>query len=122
MSRYARPTRRGWIVLTTSIIVSASGMSQAHAEPATIQVFKSPYCGCCKAWAEHLRAEGFAVAEQGAASLGVLTPGTAPATTTETRIEDSTTRRIRARMIANGGQSRDNAPGRIAYRATLAFS
>jgi hypothetical protein len=39
-------------------------MSQAHAEPATIQVFKSPYCGCCKAWAEHLRAEGFAVAEQ----------------------------------------------------------
>lgn len=26
-----------------------------------VEVFKSPYCGCCKDWVEHLRKEGFAV-------------------------------------------------------------
>lgn len=26
-----------------------------------VQVFKSPYCGCCGAWVEHMRAAGFAV-------------------------------------------------------------
>ncbi len=27
-----------------------------------VQVFKSPTCGCCGAWVDHLRAAGFAVA------------------------------------------------------------
>ncbi len=26
-----------------------------------VQVFKSPYCGCCRAWVDHLRSAGFAV-------------------------------------------------------------
>jgi hypothetical protein len=26
-----------------------------------VEVFKSPYCGCCGAWVEHMRAAGFAV-------------------------------------------------------------
>lgn len=34
--------------------------SQAAAA-ATLEVFKSPYCGCCGAWVEHMRAAGFTV-------------------------------------------------------------
>lgn len=26
-----------------------------------VEVFKSPYCGCCGAWIEHMRAAGFSV-------------------------------------------------------------
>lgn len=37
-----------------------SSMSAA-AEPTTVEVYKSPTCGCCVKWIEHLRAEGFAV-------------------------------------------------------------
>lgn len=32
-----------------------------QAAAATIDVVKSPYCGCCSAWVEHLRAHGFEV-------------------------------------------------------------
>jgi hypothetical protein len=31
------------------------------AAAATIEVAKSPYCGCCTLWVEHLRQEGFDV-------------------------------------------------------------
>lgn len=31
------------------------------AAAATIEVVKSPYCGCCTHWVEYLRAEGFEV-------------------------------------------------------------
>ena len=33
----------------------------AQAAAATIEVVKSPYCGCCSQWVEHLRAHGFTV-------------------------------------------------------------
>ncbi|MFC5302642.1 DUF411 domain-containing protein [Azospira restricta] len=34
----------------------------ALASPATpVEVYKSPYCGCCTEWVEHLRKNGFAV-------------------------------------------------------------
>jgi hypothetical protein len=28
-----------------------------------VDVYKSPYCGCCTAWAKHMREAGFSVAE-----------------------------------------------------------
>lgn len=31
------------------------------AGPAVVQVYKSPSCGCCDKWVEHMRAHGFAV-------------------------------------------------------------
>jgi hypothetical protein len=31
------------------------------AEPTTVEVYKSPQCGCCDKWVEHLRVNGFAV-------------------------------------------------------------
>lgn len=33
----------------------------AEAALPTVDVFKSPYCGCCGKWAEHLKQNGFAV-------------------------------------------------------------
>jgi hypothetical protein len=33
----------------------------AEAAPQLIQVYKSASCGCCNAWVEHLRENGFAV-------------------------------------------------------------
>jgi hypothetical protein len=40
-------------------VVSAN--THGHVEPVSITVYKSPQCGCCKTWVEHLRKEGFAV-------------------------------------------------------------
>lgn len=38
------------------------GTGVASAESATnVEVFKSPYCGCCGKWVEHLRKSGFDV-------------------------------------------------------------
>jgi hypothetical protein len=34
--------------------MAAPGLPEVH-------VFKSPYCGCCGAWVDHLKAAGFAV-------------------------------------------------------------
>lgn len=33
----------------------------AGAEPTTIQVYKTPTCGCCTKWIDHLRVAGYAV-------------------------------------------------------------
>jgi hypothetical protein len=39
---------------------SSGGASVAGAAPMT--VYKSPWCGCCGAWVDHMRAAGFEVA------------------------------------------------------------
>lgn len=36
------------------------GIAVAHAAE-RVEVFKSPYCGCCEKWVEHLRKAGFEV-------------------------------------------------------------
>lgn len=33
----------------------------AHAAAVRVRVYKDPNCGCCTAWADHLKAAGFAV-------------------------------------------------------------
>lgn len=44
---------------------AAEGDSPRNAElaAADVVVYKSPTCGCCVGWAEHMREEGFTVAE-----------------------------------------------------------
>lgn len=37
------------------------GSSVVMAQTKVIEVFKSPYCGCCGKWVEHLRQDGFEV-------------------------------------------------------------
>lgn len=50
-------TRRMALCLAPLALL-ACGQSAAAA---TIEVVKSPYCGCCTQWVEHLRREGFEV-------------------------------------------------------------
>ena len=47
-----------------ALIVATAGtmlLSAANAGVATVIVYKDPSCGCCQAWAEHLRTAGFAI-------------------------------------------------------------
>lgn len=47
---------RKWLVLAPLALLAC-----AQAAAQTIEVTKSPYCGCCAQWVEHLRANGFTV-------------------------------------------------------------
>lgn len=49
--------RRRALFLAPLLALAACGQAVA----ATIEVVKSPYCGCCSHWVEHLRANGFTV-------------------------------------------------------------
>lgn len=43
-------------------LLLASGLAQA-ADPLHIDVYRDPYCGCCTAWIDHLKDNGFSVAD-----------------------------------------------------------
>lgn len=49
--------------LPSPILSAVLGLLAASAVAAgpQVEVFKSPYCGCCGKWVEHLRAHGFEV-------------------------------------------------------------
>jgi hypothetical protein len=52
-----------WIAYLIAVllaIVIARGLTTGGAYPEAV-VYKTPNCGCCRAWVEHLRAQGFAV-------------------------------------------------------------
>ncbi|HEX6011868.1 MAG TPA: DUF411 domain-containing protein [Geminicoccaceae bacterium] len=53
-----RPLLAG--LAAASVVAPAAAMGQARAAARSLQVFKTPGCGCCEGWAEHLRANGFA--------------------------------------------------------------
>ena len=42
-------------------LLSAHAGPAAAAKPVAIKVYKSPECGCCKGWIQHLRRNGFQV-------------------------------------------------------------
>lgn len=44
--------------LLAALLASSAAWAAA---PAEVEVFKSPHCGCCKGWVEHLRQNGFQV-------------------------------------------------------------
>lgn len=48
---------RSWL-LAASLLVSSAAWAQALP---VIDVYKSPYCGCCEEWIKHLRQNGFRV-------------------------------------------------------------
>jgi len=50
------------IGLVITLTWCALGFSAA-AEPAEVHVYKSPRCGCCSKWVDHLRSHGFSVTE-----------------------------------------------------------
>ncbi len=43
------------------LLISLLGSSVALAQATVVEVFKSPHCGCCGGWVEHLRQNGFEV-------------------------------------------------------------
>ena len=73
--REAKPGRRGrrvpqrwaWVAVTLLVVaglVAAPGIGGAlrsEAAAGEVTVYKSPTCGCCGKWIEHMKAEGFTV-------------------------------------------------------------
>lgn len=53
--------RRNLLQLAGALATLAALPTLAITPPPEVQVFKSPTCGCCGAWVEHMRASGFAV-------------------------------------------------------------
>ena len=53
---------RRQLLSAMSVGLAVAGMP-AIAAPSLphVEVFKSPYCGCCGAWVDHMKAAGFAV-------------------------------------------------------------
>ncbi len=48
--------------LHSLLLIAALGSAHVWAQSsAAVEVFKSPYCGCCGKWVEHLRQNGFQV-------------------------------------------------------------
>lgn len=42
-------------------LLAGAGSAWAQAALPDVEVFKSPYCGCCEEWIKHLRQNGFSV-------------------------------------------------------------
>jgi hypothetical protein len=47
-------------MLALAVVMVPAGLAGAES-PAPMTVWKSPWCGCCGGWIEHVRASGFAV-------------------------------------------------------------
>lgn len=61
-----RSVRRGFAALVLALsVVFVGGVfataQHAHAAEPAMTVYKSPWCGCCAKWVEHMRRHGFAV-------------------------------------------------------------
>ena len=70
--------RNMYFVVASVIASSAIGWAALRAEPQakdanrTVLVYKSPTCGCCTLWTEHLRANGFQVEAQNVSDARLL--------------------------------------------------
>ena len=53
--------RRSFLSAVAGLSALARGPAHAAAAWPAVDVFKSPTCGCCGAWVEHLKAAGFDV-------------------------------------------------------------
>ena len=49
------------LLASVAVLAFALLSSPASAEAVEIRVYKSPTCGCCTKWIDHLRANGFSV-------------------------------------------------------------
>ena len=55
-------TRRQWLAAAAGLVLLARRTYAAPVAPAApaITIYKSPTCGCCAKWVDHVRAAGFA--------------------------------------------------------------
>ena len=57
-----RMRKLGWLFALVLVVTPASlASAHVHAEGVAITVYKSPTCGCCTKWVDHLRKHGFKV-------------------------------------------------------------
>lgn len=54
-------TRRSFVLSALAAAMLAATGLPAHAAEETLEVYKTPWCGCCTAWVDHMRDAGFAV-------------------------------------------------------------
>lgn len=57
-------SRRSFVIsssLSAVVPFSVGMVSPAHASASVLEVFKSPYCGCCRVWVDHMQEAGFRV-------------------------------------------------------------
>jgi hypothetical protein len=55
---------RVWAIVVAGIAAcgaSVAALNQAQPKAVTIDVYKTPTCGCCSKWVDHLKAAGFTV-------------------------------------------------------------
>jgi len=62
---------RTFFFLSAFAISALLGHNSAHASE-EVTVYKSPYCGCCTAWSEHMRDNGFTVTEIKREDMGAI--------------------------------------------------
>jgi hypothetical protein len=53
--------RETWLAALLATALGIPGTVTRAADPAVVQVFKSPTCGCCAIWVDHFRESGFQV-------------------------------------------------------------
>lgn len=46
-----------------ALMLAGFGSAASAQQNKVVELYKSPYCGCCGAWAEHMKAAGFQVKE-----------------------------------------------------------
>lgn len=56
-----RTLRRFTLATSTILILAAGVAAAAQARGPRVEVYKSPTCGCCSKWVDHLRGHGFVV-------------------------------------------------------------
>jgi len=47
-------------IMTLAVAGGLAAQKPAAAKPIAVKVYKTPTCGCCAKWVDHLRANGFA--------------------------------------------------------------
>lgn len=50
-----------WLLAGITLVAGSMLLSQQPARAADVVVYKSPTCGCCKEWVNHLQENGFSV-------------------------------------------------------------
>lgn len=61
-----------WLSAASLILMSILLLGQQSARAADIVVYKSPSCGCCSAWIEHLERNGFSVESHNRHDMSVV--------------------------------------------------
>lgn len=53
--------KNAWKSMVVAAVLSCGSASAGQPDATTVQVYKSPTCGCCSKWVDHMRASKFTV-------------------------------------------------------------